>query len=301
MEEDYYKYLNELFVKAFSKRPFDTICSLLRIGGGSDANWEPFEESRKAFDDYDWLLEKSKKERNISCSLRIGLLMYCQAVEMSTPHEILANILRCNNNLPYVYDPFEKMKVRKKYGLSYRPPSATSKFKELKRLALEAGDTNLNQIIDTFFDDKVRNAFSHSDYIITDSHFRYTEGQPATEIELKEIEKKINSCFNYYSSFMSLHRHWLLKLRKLKKYHKFPNYEVLELLSSEEEGLYGFNMHFSNGSKSTFKRRSSGVDSLNLFIEETGQLNFMVGYTDKLEPVWKINGQPVDDWDKINE
>jgi hypothetical protein len=52
----------------------------------SDANWDSFEESRSAFDDFNWVLEKTLCERSQSCQRRIALLMYCQAVEMTAPH-----------------------------------------------------------------------------------------------------------------------------------------------------------------------------------------------------------------------
>jgi hypothetical protein len=227
-------------------------------------------------------------------------LMYCQAVEMAAPHEIITNILRIINKLPYIYDPFEELKRRKK-NWSYIPPSAKSKFEVTKKLSLQCKETKLIEIIESFFDDEIRNAFSHSDYILTDSFFRFTEGGPAKQIDLKIIEEKINRCFDYYSSFMSLHKNWLLKLSKLKKYHKWSNYEVLELLSSKEDGLYGFHIHFSNGSKATYSRRTIGVEAINLFIEQDGQLNFMCGNLEDLEPVWKVNGKPVDDWEKLNK
>ena len=78
-----------------------------------------------------------------------------------------------------------------------------------------------------------------------------------------------------------------------------PQYEVLELLSSEDEGLYGFHMHFSNGSRATYTRRKSGTDATNITFERDGGINFMVGLLTALEPVWKINGEPVTDWNAL--
>lgn len=60
----------------------------------ADANWDPFEESRAAFDDYNWMLRTAGSERGDLAAHRISLLMYCQAVEMSAPQEILANLAR---------------------------------------------------------------------------------------------------------------------------------------------------------------------------------------------------------------
>lgn len=296
--KEYNEYLNELFWKAYKNNAFGSICSLLRVGGNSNANWDPFEESQKAFDDFNRLLELSKKEQNMFCSLRIGLLIYCQALEMTATHEILANLLRCIGKSYYIYDPFDEL-IKRKKNLNYIPPSAKSKFDLIKKLANTCGETKLSNYIDSFFNDKIRNAFSHSDYILTESGFRYTEGEPAQEISIAVIEETLNNCFNFYSSFLSLHKIWLKKLGKLKRYHKWPNYEVLELISNEEMGLYGFHVHFLNGSKSTYQRLPSGVNALNLFFEEDGRLNYFVGLLDNLEPVWKIDGVPIKDWDNI--
>ncbi len=62
----------------------------------------------------------------------------------------------------------------------------------------------------------------------------------------------------------------------------------------------GFNVHFSNGSKATYSRRLSGIQATNLHFERSGHIGFMVGDLDALEPVWKINGMPVDDWDSLD-
>jgi len=71
-----------------------------------DANWDPFEESRAAFEDYNRMLERVREERGDSAMRRLRLLMYCQAVEMSAPQEIIANLLRCINKKSHTVDPF---------------------------------------------------------------------------------------------------------------------------------------------------------------------------------------------------
>ena len=50
------------------------------------------------------------------------------------------------------------------------------KWRKIRDMAQEAEQTELIRLIDAVYDDDVRNAFSHSDYIITDTHFRFTEG-----------------------------------------------------------------------------------------------------------------------------
>ena len=299
--KEYVTLLNGLFSRAFEAQPFDAISSILRVGGMSDANWDTFEESRNAFDDFNWLLEKAINERSETSHTRISLLMYCQAIEMTAPHEILANLLRCLSKKHYIVQPFHHLIRRRKksFFLPWIPPSAKTKFKEIKDVAKEANEIKLIETIDSFFDEKVRNAFSHSDYVLTDKYFRYINGGHPQQISLEKLGELINVCFGFYGAFLSLHKNWLLNFSKAKKYHKFAQYEVLELLSNEEEGLYGFNVHFSNGSKATYSRRKTGINATNLRFENDGGINFMAGNLDALEPVWKINGNSVEDWNSL--
>jgi hypothetical protein len=298
--DGYARLLGSLFSAALSAAPFDALCTLLRVGGMADANWDPFEESRAAFEDYNWMLDKAGSERSELAARRVALLMYCQAVEMTAPHEILANLLRCVAKKSYTTDPFSHLGRSKKGRLfSWVPPSAKQKFQRIKKLAVEVGHTELVVGIDKFLDERVRNAFSHSDYILTDRYFRYTEGGLAQQIAVEKLDRSIADCFAFYGAFLYLHKEWLRALGRARRFHKWPNYEVLEVLSSDEEGVFGFHVHFSNGSLATYTRRKSGIEAINVMFENDGGINFMVGQLDRLEPVWKINGKPVEDWSAL--
>lgn len=268
------------------------------MSGIHGENWDVFEEASNAFEDYNWLLEKANTEKSLTCARRMSLLMYCQAIEMTAPHEILANLIRCINDNPYVFNPFAHLERRlREIPREWIPPSAKKKFEEIRKMALQAKQDGLVEVIDSFFDDNIRNVFSHSDYILTDEYFRSTEGGRVGEILVDELDKKVQNCFGFYSAFFYLHKNFLLHLARGKKYHKLPQYEVLEILSSCEDSVYGFSIHFSNGSKATFIRRKSGTKAINLGFNRDGSLYSFVGNIDKLEPIWKIDGEPVDSWD----
>jgi hypothetical protein len=294
--QKYLDYLNSVFWKAFEKLPFDTLCTVLRVGGLQDANWDPFEESIKALKDFNKLLDKAKEENGEKMVVRIALLMYCQLIEMTAPHEMLANLLRCLAGKPYIIRPFSKfIKKNKKRPFSSFPPSATKKFNEIKKAAKDSDETELIQHIDSFFDDKIRNAFSHSDYILKEEHFRWTEGGLAQQVEIDIVKELINNCFSFYDALLYCHKHWLKELAKLPRYHKWPQHEVLEILS-DNNIVYGFSVHFSNGSKATYARTSKGTDATNIHPNSDGTVNFFVGSLDALEPIWKIDGKPVKEW-----
>lgn len=296
----YYGLIDDFIRRAVYKNSFGALCALLRVGGMSTSNWDPFEESRKGFDDFFWMMDKAIEERTDSCQHRIALAMYCQAVEMSAPHEILANLTRILSGQPYVIQPLSHLGRSKKNDLFfYVPPSAKVKFRYICKQLRHIDEIEIADMLEHIYSDSIRNSFTHSDYIITEDEYRYTEGKLAASISLDELIELINDCYDFIVSFMSLHKEWLIRLSKLKKYHKWPNYEILELFS-DENGVYGFSVHFSNGSKATYSRRPSGVDAINVMFEKDGTVNFMCGFLDKLEKLWKIDGVEVSDWSEIS-
>ena len=67
----------------------------------------------------------------------------------------------------------------------------------------------------------------------------------------------------------------------MRRYHQWPNLEVLELLKTDGK-VDGFRVHFSNGESARFHRRPEGVNMMNVIINPDGTLNFMVG------PLWLL-------------
>ena len=292
--EEYADCLQDLYLRAFKKSPFDTICTVLRVTGCQDADWDPFEESKEEFEDFNQVLREAEAKGAQKTKWRIGLLMYCHAVEMSAAHSLLANLLRCLNGQKYHLNPLGHLgRSKKKQSFSpFIPPSAKKKFSKIKETAATLGEEKLIEIIDSFFDDGIRNAFVHSDYVLAGNHFRWTETGFAKQVELDFLNVLVKNCFSFYSALLGLHTVWLKALAQHKKFHRWPQYEVLELLSDEEKGLYGFHVHFSNGNKATFSRTEERVDMSNIMIERGGTITFFVGSLDALEPVWKVNGRP---------
>ena len=299
---DYVAYLDTLFGRAYKSDPLQLLFAILRVDRWADQDWDPFEESQRTFKELNWLMEKANKELSDIASSRIALLMYCQVVEMTVPHILLANSLNIIAGKPYVMDPFFDLSYRRKKGFLNRiPASATVKMRCIKKLAEEVQELKLVETIEFFFDDRVRNAFSHSDYIFTKDYFRWTEGGPATQMSMLDLENKIRTCFAFYGALLKCGFQWRRSFGKFPRYHKLPNYEVLELLKDEEGLVTGFKMHFSNGSSASYSRGPDGSKPMNVRPNKDGSINFLVGDIDKLEKVWKIEGKPVTDWDKVNK
>ena len=175
-EQEIFDFLNDFFWSAFHKNPFAVICAVLRVSGMQDADWDTFEESKEAFEDFNALLRLDEANLSKAGHWRIGLLMYCHAVEMTAPQEFLANLLRILNGNDYHMKPFGSLgRENKKKPFSWVPPSAPVKYRELKRLATSCNQSRLCDYIDQFFNEDIRNAFSHSDYVFSGEYFRWTE------------------------------------------------------------------------------------------------------------------------------
>lgn len=290
-QQELVDWLSDLFWQAFRTAPFEVLCCVLRVSGMQDADWDPFEESKDSFDDFNGLLRLEEDKLSPSGRWRIGLLMYCQAVEMTAPQEFLANLLRIASGQAYHVKPFGSLgRTNKKKSFSWVPPSASTKYRELKRLATAAKQSFLIECVDQFFNENIRNAFSHSDYVLTGDYFRWTESGIAQQVTLEEVNLLIRNCFSFFSAILWFHDRVLKDLKNLARFHKWPNYEVLELLSDGER-LNGFSVHFSNGAKATYSRGVQGVTCTNVLFESDGSINFMVGLLDDLRPEWKVNGK----------
>jgi hypothetical protein len=287
---------NSLWSSALNARSFDAICTLLRVDGMQEAGWDPLEESEAAFKDYNWHLNKAKSdELSDKSQWRIGLLMYCQACEMSAVHDMLANLLRIQLNQPYRVDPLSSLR-RKKRMWKWYPPSAKVKWDKLRRMAEEAGKNDLVRLIDNVYDDQVRNAFSHSDYIISDLDFRWTEGGLPGQIPLQRVSNLISNALTFFSFFIGIRNRLLTSMSGWPRYHRWPNYQVLELLKSDGK-LDGFQVHFSNGSSARFHRTTTGVDIMNMLFGTEGTIIFMVG-ADALTKRYVVDGREVQFGDK---
>lgn len=284
-----------LWRDAFAEDPFGALCTLLRVSGMQGADWDPLEESEEAFQDYNWYLKAESDDLSDKSRWRIGLLMYCQAVEMSAVHTMLANILRLLLDQPYHMNPLGQLgRPDKKRRFRWFPPSATTKWRKIKNMAVEAERADLVQLIAAVYNDGIRNAFSHSDYIITDTYLRWIDGGPPQQMPLEQVSNLVANSFSFFGIFMGMRDRWLELVAAMPRYHKWPNYEVLELLQDNHGRLYGFQIHFSNGNYARFARTSEGVDILNMMIRGDGTLERMVGSLDDLRPVWMVDGRAVD-------
>jgi hypothetical protein len=281
--------LDGLWQDAFRAGSLEAIFALLNVTGMKISGWEALVETEEAFKDYNWFLKAKSKSLSKKSSWRIGLLMYCHACEISAVHNSLKNLLNIKNGQPYRTDPFIKLaRLKKNRMFKGTPPSATIKWNDLKTHAEENGNTKLFYLIESIYNDQVRNAFSHSDYIITEDEFRWTEVFPGS-MPLSEVGNLISNSFVFFPAMINVRKSWLSELSKRPRYFPMQNFDVLELLKSDGV-VNGLKIHFSTGTFAEFQRTSSGVQFTNFVPLSDSSLQYMVGDLDEQKNCYVVDG-----------
>jgi len=300
---DYLAYLDSLFARAANTDGFNYLCTILRVEGITSGHWDAFVEAEEASMDFSNLLRSiGRKKNQEKRTLRLALFLYCHSTEMSAPYEILANLLQCCQNKPYMMYPFvDLVKVDKTKSLftKRRLPYPKDKIKHIKELAMVCGENKLGEIIDGFFRNDIRNAFYHSDYTISEDEFRIIEGGEIGEqtISLEKLSDVLARCFAFYSAFFIIYNNVKRGFAQGKRFHRWPNYEVLELLSADNE-LTGFKIHFPNGSYAMFERKKyEGTTGLNIMCEKEG-VSLNIGNLDEYKKAgdWFVNSKPFEEY-----
>lgn len=265
--EEYKKYFNHLFAKARDKGSLEYLYTLLRVSGVHDGGWDPFVEAEESLKDLSTVLrDLSKAGREKTC-LRLALLLYCHSIEMSAPYQIFYNLLRCCQSERYIFMPF--FELSKKGHVVPKYPK--NKIDTLEEEAKKVGEEELILHIRSFFDNDIRNAFFHSDYTIEDD-FKIPEARVAHSIKREVLLEKITRCFAFYQAFMDTYREIKLAFRSDKGIYPLPNFDVLEFLVDDKEGLVGFKMHYprDDGMYAHYERRKERAYGINFMIQDTG-------------------------------
>jgi len=242
-----------------------------------DRGWDPYAESRAVLDDINGLFEVNLPEAIFPqpdrTTWRLGLLLYSHIVEMDAPYEVMTNLLRFQLGKGYSPNPFfaflsnaEKKSFRK------RGISTGRKIEIIKELSNEAG-LEVGTIFDDFYSNQLRNAISHSDYILADEGFRCRggiSGIRAFRIPYKELDRILMSAKAFIAAFFSveqLARHaWGAKKQQAFAYD--GRYKgLMEVLVDDRGLLCGFRVHWPNNSESTYRRTEDGIDMTNCSLD----------------------------------
>ena len=171
--ENYVNILKPLF---FPENPVENniihyFSSLLRVFGMEDSGWDPYAESRALLNDFNGLFSFELPQHYFpeasSTYLRLDLLLYGHIVEMDAPYDVLANLLRFQLGKGYSPIPFSDLLSKRKL----KNVSVKKKIVIISALSRELGYC-VGDIFTEFYDNHLRNAVAHSDYILADDSFR---------------------------------------------------------------------------------------------------------------------------------
>jgi hypothetical protein len=287
------RYIDSLTVLFFPDDPVSSdivnyFASLLRIVGMEDKGWDPYAESRAVLEDLNAIMQIDLPEKEFAnrelTIWRIGLLMYSHIVEMDGPYEVLTNLLRFRLGKGYSPNPYYMfLSSGQKKGFRRSGLSPRRKIEILKELSTQSGLV-IGDLFDDFYKSSLRNAISHSDYILTDEEFRCRTGTGpvgAFGISLPELDRIITSAKVFISTFFGLET--AARARWARQSNRAVPYDavykgLMEILKTEDNLMCGFKVHWPNNTESVYRRTEDGIEMSNCLLDvKHSRIEFMVG------------------------
>ncbi len=272
----------------FSNDIIRYFASLLRVLGMEDRGWDPYAESRAILNDINGLFKVELPQEHFEAPdmtvWRIGLLLYSHIVEMDAPYEVLTNLLRFQLGKGYSPNPyFDLLSAKEQKGYSRRGISIHRKIELIKQLSGELGN-DVGGIFDDFYDNKLRNAIAHSDYILTDEDFRCRgglSGLKAFKITHEDLAEKISAAKSFIAAFFQIEllARQVWGQRKQVAIPYDPRCKgLMEILVDERDVMCGFKVHWPNETDSLYRRSEDGIDMANCMLDlKNGTLQLFVG------------------------
>jgi hypothetical protein len=122
---------------------------------------------------------------------------------------------------------------------------------------------------------------------------KFWEAISTAVTDLESYKKELVNARNFLMNFLEVYFERLKLMGKGNKYQKFEKrFEVVEALLDPIKGLYGFNVHFSNGSKATFQRLPNKTEGFNIMSWDN-HVSLFLGPRDGLKPIWLVDGKPL--------
>jgi hypothetical protein len=161
--------LGQLFGFARARDEIDFAMSLApEFRGSQDAGWNTAEEAQYAFKEGLDILN----QRCDRAAIRNLLYRYLCISEASGLYEIIRNQIGIIGSDIYKLWPFQDIVERHAPSGKIKAPNANRIFRELSQRAEEVGLTQLSGALAEVFDDDLRNAIAHADFIIWEDGIR---------------------------------------------------------------------------------------------------------------------------------
>jgi hypothetical protein len=186
--------LDRAFVKAREKCEFEFLLTLFRIRGTDNRGiGDAYETTLRAMP---LLYEVHNKTENYEAARHLQLWIYGHIVEASEPYEILSNLVNVSLGERFS-GQFYPYKVREN-----KPVSPGTKIAQIERAAIRAGIPEVVTPLKEIWDQNLRNAISHSDYILHGSDV-LTRGRKYTHEEIMTV---VTRAFVYHQALSILYK-----------------------------------------------------------------------------------------------
>ncbi|MBA4796364.1 MAG: hypothetical protein H2043_03105 [Rhizobiales bacterium] len=166
--------------------------------GMQDAGWATTITAQQVFEEIQTYLGRTEP---ISLpEMRVALMLYCQLSEAGGVYESLKNIMGVVTSQPYNLWPFKDIVRVRKADKRVIAPNANATFKDLATKASEIGMTKLASLLALAFNDEIRNAISHADYVIWNDGLRLRKrnGGYANRLSFEEVGVAITVGVAFY-------------------------------------------------------------------------------------------------------
>jgi hypothetical protein len=223
---------------------------------------------------------------------------------MDAPYEVLTNLLRFQLGKGYSPNPFfSLLSVKEQQNYKSRGISTGRKINLIKQLSSELG-VDVGNIFDDFYDNRLRNAIAHSDFILTDDDFRCRGGiggSSGFRMSYEELDKKLTAAKAFIAAFLQVEllarRLWGKRKREAIPYD--VHYKgLMEILVDDRDVMCGFKVHWPNNSESVYRRTDAGVEMVNCMLDaKNANVQLFVGMYARnrsaFSPLVEQNSQPV--------
>jgi len=252
--------LKELFMQAQLKGGIHYIFTLLRVTSITT--------------ELDSLLKikATIKELNHSCVSDSDFLdKYKAIMKINDPLDLIANLINCIDEQGYNINPF--LSLNKGNFPHIIQPNISERIQFLLKMCEEKNHLSIINVLKEAFPEKLVRLI-------------ISEGIPYNIDEIKYLKKVYKKSKIFFNTLIEIQEKRRFDFLKQPKLHKLPRFEVLELISSPDFGLYGFKIHFSNGKFALFERFSNKTNCVNITLNYP--LGLFVGDKDEMRDEWRI-------------
>jgi hypothetical protein len=193
---------------------------------------------------------------------------YCILSSAREPLEMLTNLLNCVAKQRYTPSPFRDL-----WRGGWPNAQAPRPDEVVSHVSARLGAADRREIAEML--DR-----GYPKGLLT----RCSEGG---ECPLDELRAAHDACQDFLRSLLQNQRAERLTFLDRPRFHKLQDFTVMELLVDETVGLYGFRMHFSNGSDAVFSRTEKWTECRNVMPDIDG-IEFQVGDLDALRQEWRV-------------